>query len=45
MGKIDNKMKVLNISNKGPYILTIEIFWNFRESKKEIKWPAYDQLQ
>jgi len=45
MGTIDNKMKVLNISNKGPYIVTIERFRNFRGSKKEIKWPAYDKLQ
>jgi len=38
-------MKVLNITNMGPYIDTIERFWIFSESKKEIKRPEYDQLQ
>jgi len=45
METIDNKTKVLNISIKGPYIDAIERFWIFSESKKEIKRPAYDQLQ
>jgi hypothetical protein len=34
MGRIDSTLNVLHISNKGPYLDTLQRFYIFRESKK-----------